>query len=109
MRDQSIRLAGPTLTALIEEGNDEGVFRVDDPASTARVFLILAYGVSDDMVREVMSSDLSEDDLLAAILPLGRAFMRAIEALLGVPPEALGEPDVKLLSDMVKAFKSTED
>lgn len=106
MRDQSIKLAAPALTALIEDGNDEGVFEVDDPAAAARVFLILAYGVSDDMVREVMSAHLSDDDMLGAIVPRGRAFMRAIEALLGVPPETLGEPDIKLLSDMVKAFRT---
>lgn len=106
MRDQSITLAAPALTELLEDGNDEGVFDVEDPRATARVFLLLAYAVSDDMVREVMSSTLSDTDLLAAIAPRGVAFMRAVEALLGVAPYTLGGPDEKLLAGMVRAFRA---
>jgi len=106
MRDQSIKLTAPALISLLEAGNAEGVFRVDDPVATARVFLILAYGVSDDMLFEVMSSELPDDDLLESIVQRGRAFMRAVEALLGVAPKSLGEPDIELLAGMVRAFRS---
>jgi AcrR family transcriptional regulator len=105
MRDRSINLAEPDLAALLEEGNREGVFHVADPQATARVFMILAYGVSDEMVREVMSSTLSDEELLESITAKGRAFMRAIEALLGVEPGTIEGPDVELLAGMIKAFR----
>jgi AcrR family transcriptional regulator len=106
MRDRSINLAAPALSVLLEDGNREGVFHVEDTTATARVFLILAYGVSEDMVREVMSSTLSDEDLLERIVARGRAFMCAIEALLGVQPKTIEGPDIGLLSGMVKAFRT---
>ncbi len=106
MRDRSISLAAPALSVLLEDGNREGVFHVEDTTATARIFLILAYGVSDDMVREVMSSTLSDEDLLERIVARGRAFMCAIEALLGVRPKTIEGPDVELLSGMVKVFRT---
>ncbi len=109
MRDRSINLAGPALAGLLADGNREGVFRVDDPEATARVFLILAYGVSDDQVNEVMTSALSDEELLQRIVARGRAFMRAIEALLGVPPRTIEGPDVDLLSRMIAAFRNREE
>jgi hypothetical protein len=72
------------------------------------VFLILAYGVSDDQVQEVMTSDSSDDELLQRITARGRAFMRAIEALLGVPARSLEGPDVDLLAGMIQAFRASE-
>jgi AcrR family transcriptional regulator len=106
MRDQSIALAAPALTRLLEDGVAEGVFSIDDPPATARVFLLLAYAVSDDMVREVISSSLPEHELLASIVPRGEAFMRSTEALLGIEADSLGGPDEKLLAGMVKAFRT---
>jgi AcrR family transcriptional regulator len=109
MREQSISLAAPALAALLEDGNREGVFEVADSAATARVFLILAYGVSDDMMREVISSTLSDEDLLAQVVARGSAFMRATESLLGVPAGTIEGPDVELLSGMIMAFRYYED
>jgi AcrR family transcriptional regulator len=109
VRDRSISLAAPALAKLLEDGNREGVFAVDDPEATARVFLILAYGVSDDQIQEVMSSDASDEELLQRVTARGRAFMRAIEALLGVPAHSLAGPDVELLAAMIRAFRAAED
>jgi len=108
MRDQTIGLAAPTLAALLEDGNQEGVFHVDEPEAAARVFLILAYGVTDDNLREVMSSTLSDQDLLARLVARGSAFLRAIEALLGVSRGTIEGPDVELLSGMVTAFRNDD-
>ncbi len=108
MRERSIGLAAPALSGLLGDGNREGVFAVDDPEASARVFLILAYGVSDDQVREVMTSTASDEVLLERIVARGRAFMRAIEALLGVKPGSLEGPDVELLNSMVRAFRTPE-
>lgn len=108
MRDRSIGLAAPALARLFEDGNREGVFVVDDPEATARVFLILAYGVSDDQVQEVMASDLPDEVLLERISARGRAFMTAVEALLGVAAGSLEGPDVELLAAMIHAFRACE-
>jgi AcrR family transcriptional regulator len=106
MRARSIRLAESSLAELIADGNREGAFNVDRPSSVARVFLILAYGVSDDMVHEIVSSRLSDNELLDSLVSQGRAFMRSVEGLLGVPPGSLGEPESELLAEMVRAFRA---
>ncbi len=108
MRDKSMSLAETALAALLDDGNREEVFRVEDTEATARVFMILAYEVSDDMMREVVSSTLSDEQLIKQIVGRGRAFMRATEALLGIPRESLDGPDVGLLSDMVRVFRLTD-
>lgn len=108
MRHRSIDLVQPALARLLEDGNREGVFRVPDPDAAAQVFLILAYGVSEDQVREVMSSARPDEELLERIAARGRAFMRAIEALLGLPPESLEGPDTELLAAMIRAFREED-
>lgn len=109
MQLRSIALACPDLAELLAEGVHEGVFHIDDPAATARVFMVLAHGVSDDLLREVASSGLGEGELLARLVARGRAFMRAAEALLGVARGALGEPEGELLAGMVRAFRAAGD
>jgi AcrR family transcriptional regulator len=108
LRNRSISLAAPGLAELLEDGNREGVFSVDDPEATARVFLILAYGVSEDQIQEVVTSSLSDEALLERVAARGRAFMRAIEALLGVAPHSLVGPDVELLAGMIRAFRASD-
>ena len=81
---------------------------VGEPEATARVFLVLAYGVTDDNLRDVMSSTLADDDLLARLVARGDAFLRATEGLLGVPAGSIAGPDVELLSGMVRAFRNEE-
>jgi len=108
VRERSIALAQPALADLLAEGDREGTLDVADPAAAARVFLVLAYEVSDDMMREVIASDLDAEALLARLVARGRAFMRATEAFVGVPRGALGGPEVELLANMVRAFRDDE-
>ena len=105
IRQRSIDIAVPGLTDLIQDGVAEGVFEVEDPEASARMLMILAYGVSDDQMREVMTSDLPDEDLLVRLTARGQAFLRAVEALLGIPRSRLGEPEVDLLAGMVRAFR----
>lgn len=105
MRDRSISLAAPALAELFEDGVREGVFEIDDPRAAARVFLLFAYSVTEDMVSEVITSDLRGEELLARFVARGRAFLRGSEAILGVEPGSIKGPDVDLLASMVKAFE----
>ena len=53
---------------ILEQGKAEGLFRIDDPATTAEIILQLGASTHDAVARAIKSSDTSKADEAAAAL-----------------------------------------
>jgi AcrR family transcriptional regulator len=100
MRDKTwqgltTRLA-PPLGRIIRQGKEEGVFTVSSPDATAQVIVALTHGLNDVAVRSFL--DLQAGGVTpAAVETLLKAYLEAMERVLGVPGGSLVLVDREVL------------
>lgn len=87
----------PILTQLIEQGNQEGCWKVSQAAAVARMSIYLLQGLSDTLAQQLLAPAPTLDRLwLEDTL---RAYTEAMERLLGMQPGCLTllDPDALAL------------
>lgn len=78
-----IRAFEPVYTMILEEGQKEGVFDIDNAVSIARILLDIGLGLQKRIVPIVLS-DLSEKEIVAFVLNESRTVESAMERILGM-------------------------
>jgi AcrR family transcriptional regulator len=87
----------PVLAGIIRQGDDEGVFTVSSPESSARVVVALLHGLNDAAVRLFLDRD--GGSTLAGALGLAGAYVDAVERIVGLPAGTLHLVDEQVLEE----------
>jgi AcrR family transcriptional regulator len=88
----------PVLAGIIRQGDDEGVFTVSSPESGARVVVALLHGLNDAAVRLFLGG--AGGATLADALELARAYVDALERIVGLPAGTLHLVDEQVLEEL---------
>jgi AcrR family transcriptional regulator len=88
----------PLLARIVHEGDEEGVFSVSSPESTARVVVALLHGLNDAAVRLFLDRATGAATLADAE-GLARAYVDALERILGLAPKTLHLVDPSALKE----------
>lgn len=76
----------PLFIDILKQGKAEGLFRIDDPATTAEIILQLGASTRDAVARAIKSSDTpNADEATAALDERLRQHGIAIDRILGLP------------------------
>ncbi len=82
----------PLLTQIVAEGKSQGLFDVDDPASTADIVVGLIAWANESASRLFLNCQ-SGSGTVAEVRRLGDAFQQALERVLGAPRGSLSYID----------------
>jgi AcrR family transcriptional regulator len=95
-RHLDLKLA-PVLARIVRQGDDEGTFTVSSPESSARVVVALLHGLNDAAVRLFLDED--GVGTLAGVLGITRAYVDALERIVGLPAGTLHLVDESVLEE----------
>lgn len=88
IRRSTAEITIPMLRRIIEQGVDEGVFRVSHPGESAEVVANMGVALSESLAYMLLEAD-EDGDLLPAMEQKTDAYERGIERVLGAPAGSL--------------------
>ena len=103
MTAAGVEFLTPTLTKLIHQGVEEGVMKVDDPRTTAKVVYFLMMSLGDELGGLILSLDKTsagkeKENCYNLMKGTNEAFTAAIERTLGIRKDS-----ISLISDAALA------
>ena len=78
----TVAIGSPLLTAIIQQGIDEGVFDPPDPRETAHLILQMSSGIQEGTLRTLLELGLSEE-ALDVLQRRANLFFEMVERMLG--------------------------
>lgn len=100
IEQQSIKLVVPEFAKIIEQGNQEGVFKVEDPFETAEIFIRLSNTFTEVIAPMIIDRHIDKNEAIIIGKKI-KAYKQAMERLLGVKPGILDLLDMESLEEIV--------
>lgn len=106
-----VKQRAPLLTAIVQQGVQEGVFTTPYPDQAGEIILALLQGMANAHVRLLLfpEPELDEAQRAEAIITTHAACMTAIERVLGAPAQALARTDVTMARLWMAALRGEDN
>lgn len=106
-----VKQRAPLLTAIVQQGVQEGVFTTPYPDQAGEIILALLQGMANAHVRLLLfpEPELDEAQRAEAIITTHAAYMTAIERVLGAPAQALARTDVTMARLWMAALRGEDN
>ncbi len=98
----AMKRIAPMLAKIVQEGIDEGIFKISFPGQVGNMIWGLAQGITDDLAELLLSEEPPADALPRLEAIIG-AYSEAIERILGAPTGSLPLADVAILKEWLAA------
>lgn len=84
---KSLESSLPLMTIILEQGKEEGLFKIENPQVSARMIQLFGISVATDNARLILQCD--DPDKFNEVLAQLNGYQKAVERILGAPENSI--------------------